>query len=585
MNEMESLYDEYKRLRDELSEKNLDEVGVFELRNYRRRFESLHRRNLELQRNSRLSLDVDEEELRQVLNLGDRMWRELGDTIAPVVEVINIKMAFVKQISDERLHIKSLKEENLRTLKTLMNQNRKFKKTVEGMTDPGLRAIFEDKLKVDEETIQKLKDLDKSYESKITELSEKLKTIALGGILSELESTKKDSEGLSREEAEKLTNDVVSAANEKIEGVEDLENEYKMNNSVNPEGLPGVGFDDIDSNTPVDSVTPITASDDFTDGLDDGTTEEPVPVFPGTDYGEEEPVSRLNDGEEDPVPGLNDGDEDPVPGLGDGEEDPIPGLGDGEEDSVPGLGDEEEEEEEETPVRATVKQPKSKLWQKIQIVLEGAKAFLLTAIAIHTSLIIGANNNQKVESNSNTDIVEESQNEVSAETDNKTETSEQTETSTQTEISNQTQNSQHVDTSVSTPVDTSTQPSESKEEDKTTNPTLNVEKNEVILNPGESVYDSKTGVEVGYTGNAVQETNNGYVQQEDRELEQTNNNTVVVKQEDLQPDPVKTELPRTGQEVTEDEARQDMTQGEQSNLDEAIGDIDWEAFFNDGPTL
>ena len=39
MNEMETLYDEYKRLRDELNGRALDEIGAFELRNYRRRFE------------------------------------------------------------------------------------------------------------------------------------------------------------------------------------------------------------------------------------------------------------------------------------------------------------------------------------------------------------------------------------------------------------------------------------------------------------------------------------------------------------------------------------------------------------------
>ena len=106
-----------------------------------------------------------------------------------------------------------------------------------------------------------------------------------------------------------------------------------------------------------------------------------------------------------------------------------------------------------------------------------------------------------------------------------------------------------------------------------------------MLSPGESVYDSTTGVEVGYTGVAAKDTSSGTVSQENRELEHVNESTVVVRPEALQPDPTPTQLPRTGQEISEEEARKNMTEGEQQNLDQAIEDVDWEAFFNDGPTL
>ena len=108
MNEMENLYEEFKSLRDEVLSKNYDVEGAFELRRYRRRFTDLHRRNLELQSKMRES-DVDVEELRQVLNLGDRMWYELGEILKPMDKVIDIKMALGKQMADERIHIKAQK--------------------------------------------------------------------------------------------------------------------------------------------------------------------------------------------------------------------------------------------------------------------------------------------------------------------------------------------------------------------------------------------------------------------------------------------------------------------------------------------
>ena len=109
----------------------------------------------------------------------------------------------------------------------------------------------------------------------------------------------------------------------------------------------------------------------------------------------------------------------------------------------------------------------------------------------------------------------------------------------------------------------------------------------VVLTPGESVYNSETGVEVGYNGNAGLQTEAGYVPQENRQLTSVGEKQVEVTENDLKPDattPNQT-LPRTGQEIPEDKAREIMTEGEKQNLDDATKDIHWESFFNDGPSL
>ena len=614
MNEMEALYDEYRRLRDELNGRTLDEIGAFELRNYRRRFESLHRRNLELQDSTRRS-DVDIEELRQVLNLGDRMWNELGETLKPVIEVIDIKMALGKEVAEERRRAKELREENAKTLKTLVNQNKRFKKTVNSISDPEARAIFEDKLKVDEETIQRLKDLDELYARRIKELGERLRVIALGGKVPELESTRKDTEGLSEEEAREREAQAQAEADEPVVET-NLEEENEEENTEG-KGLPGVSFEGVDS------VTPIRTDADLTQGLEGtpaqteetptkGEEELPIPAFAGAAAPAaaetEVPVPALtpegtaptSTEEELPVPSLGG----TTPTAGTETEIPVPALT--PEGTVPEPTDAPTDASTDAPVetstpteepvhRATKKQASTKLWSKINKVLSAVKSFLYltlgAAVAVHTGLIASELKGEKVEQDTNTETVEESENYTDLPEETNTEEEQKNETPSETQ---DTSNTQTQDTSTAQAQETSNVPTQTAEVTPTSSveptpaaPTVTVGPEDVVLSPGESVYDSTTGVEVGYTGVSAQDTSTGPVSQENRQLEHVDESTVVVRPEALQPDqtPASTELPRTGQEIPEEEARKNMTEGEQQNLDQAIEDVDWEAFFNDGPTL
>ena len=141
-------------------------------------------------------------------------------------------------------------------------------------------------------------------------------------------------------------------------------------------------------------------------------------------------------------------------------------------------------------------------------------------------------------------------------------------------------------TETSAATQTSTEPSTTPTATPTTQtPTVTVGPDDVVLGPGESVYDTTTGVEVGYTGTAARETSSGTTSQSDRNLEHVTNSTVVVRAQALQPDKTQEPLTRTGQEIPEDAARANMTQGERDNLDSAIGDADWDNFFSSGPTL
>ena len=113
MNDMEALYEEFRNLRESVEGLNLDEVGMFRLREYRNRFERLQRRDHELQSAARVNTAIDNEECRQILNLGDRMWEELGRTLMPVVELIDVKMTLGREVAIERRRYKAIKEANL----------------------------------------------------------------------------------------------------------------------------------------------------------------------------------------------------------------------------------------------------------------------------------------------------------------------------------------------------------------------------------------------------------------------------------------------------------------------------------------
>lgn len=572
MNDMEALYEEFRKLREEVEGLNLDELGAFRLREYRRRFESLQRRDHELQSATRVNPEIDNEECRQILNLGDRMWSELGNTMIPIVELIDVKMALGKEVASERIHIKELKEENLKTIKTLENQNKRFKKSVEGITDPELRSVFEERIHSDEEIIQRLKDLDARYTERINELAARLRIIALGGKLPELEDIRRDTEGLEPGEAEEEARRLAETPEEELPGVTpDEEEEPAMDG-----GLPGVTFegDGVDPIVPTDGEPSDVPAP--TDAPTDGPEIVPTPTIRPEEPAEE-PVPALVDpvtpteGEE-PVPALVGDDTPAETPAEEPAEEPVPALVDGETPA--------ETPVEETPVRGESRNPKTKLWAKIDKVLKAAKVFLLTAIAVHTGLIINGATKNNVEPNTNTDTVEE------------TETPEETQTPEETsQVTPET-------TPETTPEVTPTAPAEpvapvapvapvTPEPTPVTpepTPTVTVGENDVVLAPGESVYDATTGVEVGYTGTASRETENGTTPQQNRELEHVTASTVVVRQEQTQPDPVVTPLPRTGEEVTEEKARETMTQEEQTNLDQAIDEIDWDAFFNEGPT-
>ena len=512
LTEISALYDEFKKLRDEVSDKNFDETGTFKLRTYRRSFENFIKRNLELQNITRTS-NADLDELRQVLNLGGIIKSEIEDTLKPINQLIDIKMTLDKRLSDERNGIIEDKENNLKIIEDLEKRLEKTKRILESLPESETRTILEEIIKSDEEKIEKLKAVDARYANRIKELNTKLLIISLGGKLPELDEIRKNTAGISQEEAR--------AAEEKVR------------QSIPAEGTTN-GFVPV---TPRAGSLP----------RPEVPQSNPEPGPEGTPTEEEDGLGEL------------DGDN-PEPGS---EGTPI-----GEED---GLGELDENE----PEPASTRTPKSKLWSKLNSIQKAAVAFLgviaiaTTGLAVHSGLIARYTKNA---SSDDTETVEEDEL-IATDYEQEAQVEETAETPGET-------------TETSAATQTSTEPSTTPTATPTTQtPTVTVGPDDVVLGPGESVYDTTTGVEVGYTGTAARETSSGTTSQSDRNLEHVTNSTVVVRAQALQPDKTQEPLTRTGQEIPEDAARANMTQGERDNLDSAIGDADWDNFFSSGPTL
>ena len=224
---------------------------------------------------------------------------------------------------------------------------------------------------------------------------------------------------------------------------------------------------------------------------------------------------------------------------------------------------------DEEVVDAVVKQPKSTLWQKLQPIIEGVKVFLLTAIAVHTGLGAHAliNNNNNIETTTETE-------------NDKTTDDEQDKEQKDDQESHDQDDNHELPPSPSPSPDKGDQgqgESSQQEEEKIT----------IELAPGEVAFNAETGVEINNAGNAVVHNQDGTTERlTDRTLEQTDHGTSIVTGSDLENTGavVVGTLPRTGQEITEEQARANMNTQEEANFNEALGHA-FQAFFSNGPTL
>ena len=524
MEELEGFANQYKELLKKVE--NIEEVGCLDLINITKELTSLKSR-AEISANSFTHDTANNlKDVRTLLN----SWYELDNEIDNIIDEVNLhyqsKWQLVQAKFAEYRRIKEYRKENLDRINMYKLELDKHTVYLNHTIDDFAKSNIEDTIKDDEKHIRKAEEANRRFEKELYEYSVLIRTLLEGGKVPEFEIV--DEEDM-LEEIERDNNKILEEKEEKKETKPKKKDEAKV---VAPK-----------------KVTTKREEED----------EEPeLNMFlPIEDEEEEDKKSHPNK--------FKDVDKTKKAGL----VAPLPeDLEEDEEEALTPPEPEEEDEddiivdldEEEEPVPATVKQPKEALWKKIGKVIVKATAFLsLVATAVHTGLIADRMGKKENVEKPKEETVEQTESEQKEETKDTSKTEEPAKEEPKKEET--------------TVADNDTKKEEPKQEEKKEEPKKEEEPAKetempIKLNPGETVYNTDTGVEVGYDGSAAHQDANGKVTEEkDRDLTYENGQAVV-NDKDLDRGEEKTTFPieneRTGLEVSEEEAKAKMTDEERA---------------------
>lgn len=282
--------------------------------------------------------------------------------------------------------------------------------------------------------------------------------------------------------------------------------------------------------------------------------------------------------------------------------------------------DENEEDEEQTiaPIPVEVVQPKPSLWKKVVIITGAAITFLNgIAIAIHTGLMAKDTDGIKKDTSELIGLVKEQDKDLEDEEEEKKDDNEENNLDDSTRLSNTgggnttTPSNTPTNPGSTTPNTPSTPSTNDPGAEKPSTPSTNDPGKEeptkpgstdtgkedkdvfpVHLNPAqnETVMDTSTGIEVTADGTTYKHNPDGsYTKVGDQELKYDDNGNAIVNKDNLKDNTKENvEVPKTGEEKPLDEALNDMSEDEQKNLIDALGDINWDDYFDNqqsGPRL
>ena len=561
MEEMAILENELTEIKEKIDGRNIEEIGVIELRRIRHDLEALHNLNLDLQERSRLTpaSELDTEDLRTILNKGDKLYFDVGDTLRPIVETLKVKSALGMSKVNERRELISNKQRNLEIISSLRTELESLRSTASRVTDDSVKTTLEGFIQNRESEIKTLEEVDKGYDESIERLDQEIDIIRFGGFVEELEHVNEESKPLSEDEERDLRERLAKDLNS------ELENQQAQEENISEDIIPPLAFEE--ENIPEDVVLPPELDEEEKED-----TNVVLPIFNGEEikplpeeYNEEEirelpeELNELDEEGEDLVIPEVDSEESiisPDTPVGFLDKTYLEDAGKDPNVSLRDLMEENEPEEEE--IEAEVIAPKPGLWKRVGAVVLAAAAALAAGIGIG-KLVNRNNGSDEMEEVEETEV-----------------TPEATQTPSETEEPSKSQPSGPTGpTPASTPA-----PTQKPTPAPTPTPTPVPSSSPVAeLSRGETAYNTETGIEVTQSGNAYRHNQDGTTTVEsNRSLSQTSNGTSVVTAGDLQPDTPQ-QSTRTGQEVSEQQARQTMTTQEQSNLDLAINGIDFDAFF------
>jgi len=231
MEEMQILYKQFKELNESLAGRNLAEVGILELKKLKGDYEALHKLNYDLQERT-VKNQADIEQIRRVLNDGDKLSEELGEQLAPIVEMLNKKVALVSakmkmrnQIYDTEGLNANLRraeiqmEDNLTrnedTLNKLRDSLNSAREAMELTDNPVVKSSYQNIVYALESEIMAVEGIDEnywdtmgsiyqSYDETMERLNNEINVLRLGGVVPELAEIDEQAKGINEEEQKRL---------------------------------------------------------------------------------------------------------------------------------------------------------------------------------------------------------------------------------------------------------------------------------------------------------------------------------------------------------------------------------------------
>ncbi len=222
-----------------LKNRNIEELGIVELRRLKFEYIAVHEENLGLQERARLdAANIDVEELRNLLNAGDELYESNRVALVSIQEVLNQKVALAKQNMRERREIREQQRTNKKVIDSFRSRLNDMEKTIVPFLNQDNRQVIETAMEDLKNNIKSLEELDKQYSEKISHLDDVIDKLAHGGKIEELEVTEEEVKGLSEEEALEETNRIqeeIDKAKKDAEAMSDDKIEAKKEPEVKEE--------------------------------------------------------------------------------------------------------------------------------------------------------------------------------------------------------------------------------------------------------------------------------------------------------------------------------------------------------------
>ena len=552
MEELRNFQERLDNIKKSIEGRNIENIGARELTDLRNNLSALFTEVDNHITSSRNNTGISNDSLAQIMFDGLNVRNQVRDLRSDVISELLVKEERIKGLNNEKENIINL-ESSLANFKVADELN---------MTDVerALTNLMSTSVNRKNEIDNEISVLENGNNDVLTEVNNSTEVERIGGA------------HLSPEDRASLLN----------------ESNLPLENPIAPEPLNaglinGVDFkesNEADVPLPLTDLNPLTTPEAPVSSLETSSqTDLPIPpVLDSSLNPVEPPVENQNNDSVMPIPGVLPSDSaslNPEVPASLNTESSVSPVETPAAENTPAS--EESEKDENLPISVMeVVQPKPSLWQKVSIAISGAIAFMSTAIAVHTGLAAKSLNNM-----SNEATVQE-ENTAAELNDNKQvvpgsgDVNFGTTPQSQAEIQTQTSTEQPVASELNVPI---------------------------VLNEGEAVFDTSTGVEVNANGNTYYHDNGVTNQLSQQQLEHNDQGQAVVTDQNLQytapaaapapatPAPVAAAVPDVAPENVVDANQYVQELVDSGNTQEAQdvlnaqNSIDWDAILGSGPTL